>query len=79
MSVCYNNNNHTMLEVNALLKSPMQGLHSESLWMWMGMLCWATLRSDTYISHQLPGLLSIYLAGEDKSTKHVPATTESTI
>jgi hypothetical protein len=33
MSVCYNNNNHTMLEVNALLESPMQGLHSESLWM----------------------------------------------
>ncbi len=29
--------------------------------------------------HQLPGLISIYLAGEDKSTKHFPATTESTI
>ncbi len=24
-----------------------------------------------------PGLISIYLAGEDKSTKNVPATTES--
>jgi len=34
-----------MLEVNALLESPMQGLHSESLW--MGMLCGATLLFDT--------------------------------
>jgi hypothetical protein len=31
------------------------------------------------LGHQLPGLISIYLAGEDKSTKSVPATTESTI
>jgi hypothetical protein len=29
--------------------------------------------------HQSPGLISIYLAGEDKLTKNVPATTESTI
>jgi len=29
--------------------------------------------------HQLPGLISIYLAGEEKSTKHFPVTTESTI
>ena len=36
-----------MLKVNASLESPMQGLHSESFW--MGMLCWATLRSDTYV------------------------------
>ena len=32
MYVCYNNNTHAMLEVNASLESPMQGLHSESLW-----------------------------------------------
>ena len=32
MNVRYNNNTHAMLEVNALLESPMQGLHSESLW-----------------------------------------------
>ena len=31
-STTYNNNTHTMLEVNALLESRMQGLHSESLW-----------------------------------------------
>jgi hypothetical protein len=28
---CYNNNTHTMLKVNALLESPMQGHHYESL------------------------------------------------
>jgi hypothetical protein len=29
--------------------------------------------------HRRAGLISIYLAGEDKSTKNVPSTTESTI
>jgi hypothetical protein len=29
-------------------------------------------------SHQSQGLISIYLAGEDKSTKNVPATTHLT-
>ncbi len=46
MYVCYNNNTHAMLEVNASLESPIQGLHSESFW--TGMLPGATLRSDTY-------------------------------
>ena len=32
MYVCYNNNTHAMLELDASLESPMQGLHSESLW-----------------------------------------------
>ena len=32
MYVRYNNNTHAMLKVNALLESPMQGLHYESLW-----------------------------------------------
>ncbi len=45
MFVWYNNNTHAMLKVNASLESPMQGLHSESLW--MGMLCGATLLFDT--------------------------------
>ena len=31
MYVCYNNNTHDMLEVDAS-DSPMQGIHSESLW-----------------------------------------------
>ena len=31
MYVRYNNNAHAMLEVNASLESPMQGLHYESL------------------------------------------------
>jgi hypothetical protein len=35
----YNNNTHEMLEVDASLESPMQGL-------WTGMLRGATLRSD---------------------------------
>ena len=46
MYVCYNNNTHAVLEVDASLESPMQGrLHSESLW--MGMLCEATSPFDT--------------------------------
>ena len=36
-------------------------------------------KEDITAVHQWPGLISIYLAGEDKSTKNVPATTESTI
>jgi hypothetical protein len=44
MYVCYNNNTHAVLEVNASLESPMQGLHSVSLW--MGMLCGATSPFD---------------------------------
>ncbi len=40
-TVCYNNNTHAMLKVNASLESPMQGLHSESLW--TGMLSGARL------------------------------------
>jgi hypothetical protein len=31
------------------------------------------------VSHQLPGIISSYLAGDDNSKKNVPATTESTI
>ena len=35
------NNTHAALKVDALVESPLQGLHSESLW--AGMLCGATL------------------------------------
>ena len=45
MYIRYNNNTHAVLEVDASVESPMQGLHSESLW--MGMLCGATLPFDT--------------------------------
>jgi hypothetical protein len=50
MYVCYNNNTHAMLEVDASLESQMQGLHSESLW--TGMLCGATspFESQSYTS-----------------------------
>jgi len=46
-----NNNTHAVLKVDLLLESPMQGLHSESLW--TGMLCGATtspFEPQSYIS-----------------------------
>jgi hypothetical protein len=47
MHVSSNKYTHDGLQVNALLESPMQGLHFESL-CWRGMLCGSTTHSDTY-------------------------------
>jgi len=36
---------------------------------------WRTGTLHSIVEHQSPGLISSYLAGEDKSTKNVPAAT----
>jgi hypothetical protein len=48
MYIHYNNNANDELPVDALMESPMQELHFESLW--MSMLYRASLHTDTFDS-----------------------------